>query len=352
MKARSGQRAAMLIGLLLLASRATGVGADSSVRLTPGARLLLAKSSGRVDQVVPLSGGRFAVRDTDFQHEQSQFLEIYDGAGKRVGQIGAFGHGPGQFFRLKDIAWASDGTLWTADVVARLTRFDLQGKVRSTRLVLKPGYHIGALALDEPRGLYYLTGCLPERVYLDLGCALVHQYSLRDGKYLKSFLKTDPEALQKHLLTLEDYLIDLDPRGRIFAVDVPLFKVFRIDPANGDLKAFPLNSRAARPAPPLIPGDSIEKMRRAYEEAYLIDRILVADPWVLVSIRKPHSAGYLLHVLNTDGEQLAADLSSPGQLVGKSPAGGFYFAARGPGGFELTEYRLERTGRPARGGAR
>jgi len=341
--------ATLFLGMFLWGSASPAAEpAGSAVRLTSAGRLMLDKPSGRVDQVVPLGGGRFAVRDTDYQHEQNQFLEIYDASGKRAGRIGSFGRGPGQFFRLKDLAWASSNTLWVADVVARLTRFDLQGKVQGTRLVLKPGFHIGSLVLDEPRGLYYLTGCVPDRVYLDLGCTLIHQYDLRNGQYLKSFLKTDPEALEKHLLSLEDYLIDLDSQGRIFAVDVPVFKVFRVDPVKGDVRTFPLASRIVRQAPELIPGDSLEKMRRAYEQAFLIDRILVADPWVLVSVRKP-DGGFLLQVLDTEGRLAAGDLPSPGRLVGKSPNGGFYFANRAPKGFEVVEYRLQKT---VRGGAR
>jgi hypothetical protein len=353
MKAARGRH---LVGLiLLLSSLAFGASAaeqDSAIRLAPAGHLTLEKTTGRVDQVVPLSGNRFAVRDTDFQHEEKQFLEIYDAAGKRLGQIGGFGRGPGQFFRLKDIAQASDGMLWVADIVARVTRFDLAGKVRSTRLVLKPGFHITALALDEPRGVYYLLGCLPDHVYLDLGCTLVHQYSLKDGKYLKSFLKTDSEALQKHLLSLEDYLLDLDSSGRLFVVDVPIFKVFRVDPANGEVLSFPLKSRTVRSAPDLVPGDSIETMRRNYAAAYLIDRILVTGPWVVVSVRRPGAAGFLLHILSTDGKQVGADLPSPGQLVGKTARGSLYFASRKQGHFEITEYRLPSTAAPIPGARR
>lgn len=163
---------------------------------------------------------------------------------------------------------------------------------------------------------------------------LVHQYSLEKGGYLRSFL-------QKNLLSLESYKIDLDGEGNIFAIDAPILKLFRVNTASGKIQSFAIRSRVARPIAALRPGVSIAEIHEASESAFLVDRALVVGQFVVVSIRRPRQAGHLLQVFTTAGKQLVMDLESPGKLVGKTTAGNLYFARKGPQGFEMSEYRLE-----------
>jgi len=311
---------------------------QAGVGLSQVRKTLLKKASGRVDQVVPVSNDGFLVRDVDYRNEAAQALELYDAYGYFCGQFGSFGRSAGQYFRLKSVAVAKDGTILVADVVGRLSRFHMSGWLINTKLIQRPGYQIDGLALDEARGIYYLSGCLPNKVYLNYGCRLVHQYGLGDDSYRQSFLETDQEALDKNLLSLEDHQIDTDERGRIYAIDAPLLKVVRYEPESGEKRDFPVQSRIATPLGAIQPG--LQNSSAAYENAYLLDRVLATGQRFFVSIRKPKGEGFLLQGFDDGGKQFVVDMPSPGRLVGKTQSGNLLFAAKTPEGFEITEYEF------------
>jgi len=296
--------------------------------------LKLAKQSGRIEQVLPLADGGFLVRTSFLRNESGQGIEVYDRRGQFIRKIGTFGKSPGQYYRLKSLALASDGTIWAADILNRVTMFAQDGRLIGTRLVQNPGYHISSLALDEPRGLYYLAGCLPTQVYLDKGCKLVHQYALHAGGYQRSFLETDPEALTKHLLSVEDYQVDVDDRGAIWATDAPVHKLFRVDPGSGAIQVFPFRTSMATVAA-LNPAADIDAVG-LFEASPLIDRVFAIGQSVIVSIGQLKTGRYVLQVFSRAGKQQAIDMPSPGRLVGRDNSGRLYFAR----GFEITEYRL------------
>ncbi|MCI0719327.1 MAG: hypothetical protein L0338_10220 [Acidobacteria bacterium] len=300
----------------------------------------LRKRSGGVQQVVPLANGGFAVRDADFRSQDRQALELFGRDGNLVASLGGFGRIPGKYVFLKQIAVDRSGLIWAADIVGRLTRYSSDGTVQQTMLVQNPGYRVHSVVLDEPRGFFYLTGCVPQRTYLDLGCKLIHQYKLRDSKYQQSFLETDPDAIAKHLLPIEDYLVDIDSRGVLYAVDAPIFKLFRIDARNGRQSTFPIRSGVAKPVGILPVAKPPAFYNELYEQSFLIDRVLAVNAYVVVSIRKPHSGGFLLQVFSEDGRQLATDIDSPGRLVGKTSANTLLFTQRSSQQFELREYEL------------
>jgi len=312
--------------------------AQSRVHLNRVGSVSLNKQSGRIDQVVPLPDGRFVVRDSDYYNETTQGIEIYDRSGNFLKKIGKFGKSSGQYFRLKTLAIGGDGTIWAADVAGRVTRFDQEGRVISTKLIQKPGYNVHGLALDEARGTFYLSGCLAKNFYVDQGCQLVHQYSFKDSVYRRSFLDTQPEAVAKHLFPLEEHLIDIDGQGRVYAVDVPILKVSRIDPATNRIQTFPFRSRLATEVAALVPGQDSATNKAAFDNSFLVDQVLVVGSYLVVSIRRPRSAGYILQILSVDGQQVAMDIDSPGRLVGKTLNGHLYFAGRTSKGFEIAEY--------------
>lgn len=302
-----------------------------------GQPLVLAKSSGQIDQATVLSDRSVLVRDADFVHPETQALELFDPAGRLVRRLGGFGRSPGQFYRLKDVLVTRAGEVWVADVVGRLSFFDMRGKLLGTKLIQNPGFQVDGLALDEGRGVFYLSGCLPKAVYLDSGCRLVHQYRLSDKTYVRSFLETDPEVLQKSLFGLQDSLLSLDDQGRIYAVDKPVFKLSRIDPSTGKVQAFPIRSRQVKPVPAV---KDPAAARAVYQHSFLIHRVLAVGPHVLVSIRRPGQGGFLLQVFTQAGQQVGMDLEVPGALVGKTPQGDLLFASRIPRGYELAPYRI------------
>lgn len=322
------------------------VGSVGSVELVPaGKAVVLRKPTGQVDEVVVLDGGTLLVRDSNYRRQETQALELYDGSGRRIRRLGGFGHSPGSFYRLKDVAATSDGVVWAADVIGRLSFFDPRGKMLGTKLVQNPGYQVDGLAIDEARGFFYLGGCLPTSRFLDRGCLLVHQYRLRGKVYVRSFLPTDRDVLAKNQVALQDVALALDGRGRLFAVDAPALKLHRLDPQTGATKTFPIRSRRAREVP-AIPATS-EAALRAYEDSDLLERVLVVGEHVVVVIRRARARGFLA-VFRVEGEQVGIDLPPPGDLVGKTRDGLLLFAQPVRGAFELRRYALRGIRAPRR----
>jgi sugar lactone lactonase YvrE len=345
--ARHADASAMLValfaGLVLVGSPAPGCAADGAdLRLTPIRSVTLQKSAGQVDQVVSTPDGGLIVRDSDYRREDTQAIERYDPAGRLERTIGRFGRAPGEYYRLKQIELDDQRRLWVVDVMGRLSRFDADGRLLGTQLIPRPGYQPTSLALDPARGVFYLGGCLPTRTYLDLGCDLVHRYRLEDGKYERSYLATDQEALSKHLLALEDYLVAVAPDGSLYAADAPLARVYKIDPESAATEVFPLPVDGMDP-PGLLPGSGIAASEAAYREAHLIERLAVVAGLVFVSIRAPlDQGGHRLVALDTrGGTPRALEAAPQGRLVGTSSRGTLYFSRRGDGGFEIVEYRLD-----------
>jgi len=322
-----------LLGIFLFCF---GHAAGAEVRLSLVKRTPLVKPSGRVDQVIPLPSGGFLVRDADFQQEKTQTLEVYDAAGRRARRIGAFGQRPGSYYRLKGIG-LSGGTVLVADVIGRVTLFGEQGAFLGTKLVQAPGFQIDGIAVDPERGFFYLGGCLPVKTYVDFGCQLVHQYRLKDRKYVRSFLKSDPDAVAKGLTALSDIAVDVDGKGRVVAVDAPSFKLLRVNPQGGGEEAFPIQSRKARPNGKL--GESRD-LKAVYRSSFLVERVVAAGPWAVAVIDLPGKSGSLLQVFDERGRQVAVDLDPPGKLVGKTAAGNLLFAARKGNGWEIAEHSL------------
>jgi hypothetical protein len=334
---------ALAVAATFLTPNASVAGASTSEAPTVGLklvrRIVLAKPKGRVDQVVPLPKGGFVLRDADFDRERFQAVEVYAATGRRLRQLGRFGQRPGSYYRLRSIA-LSGGTVLVADVVGRVTLFSEQGAFLGTKLVQNPGYQIDSIAVDEERGFFYLGGCLPAGIYVDRGCRLVHQYQLKDKKYLRSFLKSDPETVSNGTSRWSDINIDTDPQGRVVAVDAPSFKLLRIDPLSGAEEVFPIRSQKVKPLGTLVePNDA----KRHYSSSALVERVVVVAPWVVVAVRRPKDAGFLLQIFDDQGRQVGIDLDPPGKLVGESSAGGLLFASSTGTGWEIAEFSLVST---------
>ncbi|HEX5757666.1 MAG TPA: hypothetical protein VF121_00585 [Thermoanaerobaculia bacterium] len=309
------------------------------MQLTPaGEPITLAKAGGRVDEVIVLRDGTHVVRNSDFENAEDQSLELYDRSGRLIRRLAGYGRSPGSFYRLKDVAVTAGTTIWAADIIGRLSFLDLRGKLLGTKLIQNPGYQVDGLAIDEGRGFFFLSGCLPTAGFLDRGCVLVHQYRIRDKAHARSFLPTDPDVLTKNHVALQDVAIALDGMGRVFAADAPVLKLNRVDPRSGATRTFPLRSRTLRPLPTL--DKTSEAALRAYESSDLIERIVVAEGYAVVSVRRPAKRGFLLAVFTLDGVQVGVDLPSPGELVGKTAEGKLLFARRVGTGHEITKYGL------------
>jgi hypothetical protein len=340
------KRKLVLVPVLICfaAGAAAGGSAPKTPALKRGQSVMLRKTSGEVDQVVPLPGGEYAVRDSNFRRPETQAIEVYAHSGSLIRKVGGFGNGPQSFLRLMSVAAQADGALWSGDFARRINRYDPSGKLTGTLLLQKPALSsLTSLALDESRGVFYVAGCLPEHVYIDLGCLLVHQYSLKNNEFLHSFVPTDPALLKGNLQPFEATFIDVDGAGNVWAVDAPIFKILRLNPVSGKVTSFPVRSNIARPTlslPLPKPGEQ-NQLRAQFDTSFLLWRVLAAGPYAVVSVRKPHDSGYLLQVFDQTGRQVGIDLASPGELAGRTSAGELIFCVpKPPQGFELTEYHV------------
>jgi hypothetical protein len=317
---------------------------EARIGLTAVRQSLLLKTSGRVCQVHALSVGQLAVRDFDLAKEAAQALEIYGLDGRLKKKIGRFGRGPGHYYRLRDIDVSTQGDLWAADVDMRLTRFSVQGAVRETRLVQRPGFPVHDLALDEARGVYFLAGCDGEKMESAAGCETLHRYDLK-GNYQRSFLPLDLKTRPLSTAAFEVFSMDLDRSGRVFMVDGPLPVLWRIEPTTGAVLRFAVKSKVFVP-PPAIPLAQITKewLSKTVSTFSRLEQVEVVAPYVVVSIRKPTSEVTHLAVFDTAGRQLAVDLPAPGPLVGSTAAGNLLFARKTPKGFEILEQKIVRAG--------
>lgn len=329
------------VTILLVLSLSSVCGSTSTAILR---RVHLSKSTGDIDQVVPLPSGGLLVRDTDLLVQQRQTLEVYDGSGRFARKIGKFGPAPGSYQALKSIAVARDGTIWVADLLGRISFFEPQGRLLGTKLIQEPGLQVEGIALDEARGFFYLSGCLPTRTYVELGCRTIHQYRMKDKKYLRSFHENDPDIQQKNLLSFSDNQLDVDSQGIVWAVDAPVMKLSRIDPRTGQVQRFPVRSAVAKAVQKLNLDAGAEALNTLHDKSYLLDRVLVAGGQVVVSIRNPKGIGWLLATFDPQGRQLTMDLKAPGMPVGKTKDGHLLFASPAKGGFELAESALPEVG--------
>jgi hypothetical protein len=307
--ARSGRLAAKVSLFLAVSLALTGSGAWAEAKLALVRRTTLVKATGRIDQAVALPVGGFLVRDADLLKEATQALEVYDSSGRFVRKIGGYGPRPGNYQALKQIALGTDGTVWAADLIGRLSFFDLGGRLADTKLIQAPGYQVEGLALDEPRGFFYLSGCLPMNTYLDRGCKVVHQYRLKDRKYVGSYVDNDPQLREKSLLSFSDNALDVDAQGLVWVVDAPVMKLSRLDPGTGKTEGFAVRSALAKPLSKVEPGADTEAL---YRNAYLLERVITVPGAVVVSIRGPQNFS-LLEVFDPQGRQISVDLPPPRQ---------------------------------------
>lgn len=335
--------------LALLAASAVTSGAQPVFSLDVRASVRLEKNAGRVDQVVPLPGGGWAVRDYSFDPPDRQRVELFAADGRRSGEIAAYGRGPERYVRLKDIAVDRQGDLWIADFgSARVLRFNRSGKLLSSVLLQNPSFRPNALALDEERGRLFVAGCYPTDIYLDRGCLLVHRYRLADGRFEGSFVETDPEALAKRWAGRSDYDLTVAPNGDVYFVDEGVHTLVLLDPESGRVAGFAVQSGIATPPASL----SLETVAssaaktRAIENSYRLTRVQASGAHVITAMSKPGGRGELLTVFDGSGRTVARDLELPGRLVGATTNGGWIFARRERQGFVLDfAYPSARSGR-------
>lgn len=334
-----------MLALVLFSIAASAQPVSSTAQVQVVRQWMLDKTSGRIDEALLLADGRFAIRDANFAEETTQAIEIFDSKGAFVRKIGKFGRGSGEYYRLKDIDSLPDSSIVAVDVLSRITWFSISGEVLRTKLIQEPGYYPSEIQIDDRLGRLFVSGCKAQNYYLDQGCMLLHLYEGDDYHYSRSFWETESEAVEKRYFSLEDYFIDLDPKGRIVACDAPIPRLFRIDSDSGRVEAFPLVSDLMTPVAPLDPTNS-EATARIYRSSYLIRKVVATADFIVVSLACREKNDSRLAVFDTDGHQIGMDIPVAGLLVGKTPSGTLLIATPSDGRFKLWEGKVDAKNRP------
>ena len=294
----------------------------------------LAKPQGNVDQLIELPSGELLVRDSTYNPLEAQAVEIYGSSGALVRKIGSYGQEPGHYYALKEIAFSRrQNTVWIADMMGRVSRFELSGKFLDSVLIQKPGFHPYGIALDEDHGRYYLTGCVALQFYLDLGCKMVHEYEIATNKYIGSFAENDPDAVKLKYFSVEDYQVSVTPSG-LYAIDAPMRKFWRILP-DRKVESFNVPGKALTEIPALDPTRPGPQLAQGQ---YLFQSISVDTRAVVISAAVKGGTNYLLEVFSLQGKPIALDITPPGRLLGKSDRGTLWFGQRHGTKFQIAEY--------------
>lgn len=280
--------------------------------------IVLKKDQGQVDQLKVLNDGSMLVRDSNFKKPEMQAIELYGANGEFLRKIGRFGMKPGEYFRLEQIGFQnSDQTIWAVDLKNRITRFRLNGTVANTVLVQNPGPNPTGFSLDEQRGVFFLAGCVSIVPGTTSGCHVAFKYGIGDSRLLTTYLDTAPEPEQNFLLPLEAWMIDTDFEGNLFAIDMPLFQLFRVSAKTGRLSTSTVRSWVARPTTFVKQHQMPSYYDDQFRRASLLDRVVVAGEYVIVSISSS-VLPRLLEIFDRNGSQVAVDVPAPGRLVGVS----------------------------------
>jgi hypothetical protein len=297
--------------------------------------LELAKPSGNIDQLIPLSDGGFLTRDSTYNPLQSQVVEVYGPSGTLIRKIGSYGQEPGHYYALKEIAFSyQHNVVWIVDMLGRISRFSLSGKFLDSVLIQKPGFHPYGIALDEEQGRYYLTGCVALKFYLSDGCRMVHEYEIATDKYVRSLAENDPDAVKRQYFSIEDYQLTAASSG-LYAIDAPMRKFWKIVPNRG-VEAFPiLGKQLGGDIPELDPRKPAAEIARGQ---YLFENVFADDHVVILSAGVKGGNKYLLEVFTANGKPIAQDVDAPGRLIGKSKHRTLWFGERRGDKFRLAEY--------------
>jgi hypothetical protein len=311
---------------------------EMSVELRRTVRL-----SGALPQLARASllpGGSFAVFSERFT-ENFVSVGIFSTSGELVKNL-AGTDVPTGLASLSSLQIDSGGILWaTTFIPGEVARLNQNGLISVSDLAkLKIAYD---LALDEPHGYVYVSGCASENSRADSPLLLVHQFAIDGLKYRKSFLQTDPSVVGNTQLGIQSVPLDVDAKGTVWAVDSPAFTLYSIDPTSGRSTSIPIRSRVAKPSGKLDPFGDNSYTRKYIYASFTPDSVVVAGDRVIVAIRQPgdiSAAAYLLEIFDSAGVQIGVDIPAPGRLVGKFGNGGLLFGSPGKNGPTLIEGAL------------
>ncbi|NMC87341.1 MAG: 6-bladed beta-propeller [Candidatus Moranbacteria bacterium] len=298
----------------------------------------LEKKSGSVDQIIVLMNGNIVVRDFSVDSLEQQKIEIYDHSGRFLRRVGDYGKGPGKYYRLLDMR-IIENELWVPDVSGRINIFSFSGDFISSFLLLKP-FVPNNICFSKTLQQFFVTGRL---AYGDSknNYYILHKYSVKDKKYLHSYLSCDQEIFEKEIYGLLFTLIDRDVNGKLYLAQAPIHKIYIFDPNNDNCKEFKLNSKKIRSVGSLVNKHTAEKTTELYDNSFLVTSLHVLKSSIWITIKDPINKNSVLEVKDLNGRTLYQDIILEGKLVGKDDAGNIYITERNNESYSILKYKTK-----------
>jgi hypothetical protein len=275
----------------------------------------------QVQQVAVLSDGDLAVL-SDGSDGGSPTLQTFTrrGALKRTlagkGSSAALG-------RITSVQVAG-GAVWASAFLPPEVAEFRSGHLASAKTLPAPLMTADALALDPARGLAYASGL----VRPGPGARLIHRFTFPGFRIKGSALPMSPLVVRDNADVAQWVPMAVGPRGTAWAVDAPALTLFAVR-ASGRVDAYPIRSRLAQPPGPLDQMAGAAAEHRWWAQAYWPTGVFAAKGRIIVCVRRPRGAGYLLEVFLAGGRQVGVDLPTPNRLVGVGGRGSLIFAREG-----------------------
>src|SRR5579875_3552232 len=279
--------------------------------------------------------GRLTVLSGTFSGPDTVSLAQFDLSGRLIGKLAGTDI-PTGLSRVEGFRVDHLGDTWVSTLYPpELARFS-QGSLISA-VLLKAIRITYGLALDETRGRVFVAGCSP-RSKPPGGCLLIHQFTFPGLQYVRSFLPTAPEVLQKRQFSVQTVPIEVGPRGNVWAIDSPAWTLYSIDPSSGRVSSHPIQSRVMPRAGAFDAMGGAEYVRTYMQNAAVPVSIVISGRTVIVCVRR--SGHFWLELFNLSGAQIGTDVPAPGRLVGTGRGDALLFGASSKGGAQLIRAEL------------
>ncbi len=312
-----GALAVMVVGGLLAAPPTGG----ARLRLSHARTVALRGALPQVQQVAALSEGDLAVL-SDGSDGGSPTLQTFTRRGVLKRTLAGKGS-PAALGRVTSVQVAG-GAVWASAFLPPEVAEFRGGHLAWAKVLPAPLMTAYALALDPARGLAYVSGL----VRPGPGAQLVHRFTFPAFQIKGSALPTSPLVVRDGADVAQWVPMAVGLRGTVWAVDAPALTLYAIR-ASGNVDAYPIRSRLAHPPGPLDQMAGAAAERRWWTQAYWPAGVFAAKGRIIVCVRRPRGAGYLLEVLIASGRQVGVDLPTPDRLVGVSGDGSLIFARDG-----------------------
>ena len=193
-------------------------------------------SEGRIqnlNRVIPKADGSMLILDIDRKQ-----VEVYDGTGHFLRQIGEPGQKPGSHQFPSDISEVEGGDVAVCDFTAhRVNVFSADGTFLRSFIYTPQHFSASRMLFDRDTDSYFLSGNRWEKNEQGKtsGATLVHKYST-NGEFIGSFLPFPDDAKRLDLYTYAEPLADISNKDLYVALPFN-YTIYRLTP-DGQLEEF------------------------------------------------------------------------------------------------------------------